>query len=174
MRTLLSLSASVSMLVAAPMVAEASPILTLDVWSAPPGGGGSQLELLTVMVESKGSGEARRLVWVARREFMADGATSWIDSDRCPQLKAMLRGFPATAIGGPDFSLDYENAATIPIPPTRKDGWDYRMSWRTFEGANVSVTHLPPSLYEWADGLRLGLTSCWEAGGAPRASARSR
>ncbi|MFK0298205.1 hypothetical protein ACIQTU_03200 [Brevundimonas sp. NPDC090276] len=173
MRTLLLLSASVAMLVAGPMVAKASPVLMLEVWSDLPGGGESQVELLTVTRELKGSGEARRLVWVARREFMADGATSLINSDRCPQLKVVLRGFPAPANGGPDFSLDYENAATIPIPPTRKDGWDYRMSWRTFEDANVSITPLPQSLYEWADRLRLGLNSCWETGEAPRPSAES-
>lgn len=172
MRKLLSLSASVAMLVAAPMAAEASPILTLDVWSGLPGGRDEQVELLTVMVEPRGADAERRLVWVAKREFMADGATSLINSDRCPEMKAMLRSLPS--IDGPDFVLEHERAPTRPIPPTRKDGWDYRMSWSTFEGANVSVSRLPQSLYEWADRFRGGLTACWEAGRvAPRAPAKS-
>ncbi|MGH7027768.1 hypothetical protein [Brevundimonas sp.] len=174
MRKLLSLSAGVVMLVAAPMVVEASPVLTLDVWSDRPGGRGEQVELLTIAVEPRGSGAARRLVWIAKRELLTDGATSLIDSDRCPQLKAVLRGFPVHSIEGPDFALEYESAATRPIPPTRKDGWDYRMRWSTFEGADVSVTRLSQSLYEWADRARLGLTPCWDAGRvAPRASAES-
>ena len=50
------------------------------------------------------------------------------------------------------------------IPPSRKDGYGYRMSWKTYGNAEVSVRNLPSSLYEWADDVLNDLELCWEAG----------
>jgi hypothetical protein len=89
-------------------------------------------------------------------------------------MKAMLRRFPAPSIDGPDFALESGSSGALLIPPTRKDGLDYRMGWRTFEEARVTVTNLPQPLYEWAERFRGGLAPCWEAGRvAPRAPVKS-
>lgn len=152
----------VAVLLAVPAIAGASPDVTLEVWGGERGQRYGEVERLTISKEFKGTGADGRVVWHARRDFVTDGATSLINSDQCPQFRALLARFPPVPVEGPDLVLEYTGSRDI--PPVRKDGYDYRMRWTTYGNTEVSVRNLPHSLYQWADEIRSGLTSCWEAG----------
>lgn len=108
--------------------------------------------------------ELETRLWRATRT--SERGTEAITSDTCPGLQNAALSFlhlPSIPIA-PSAGAVFGNA-TIPIPPTRKDGFSTRLSFstKTEDGSTAEVQVAHGNAYAaWGHDTVSGLLSCWE------------
>lgn len=140
--------------------------LTLRTWSG--GSAASNVEVDVIDFWAvRDVGYDTLLVWYARRDSSQnpEAPIEVINATDCPAILEALQAFEALDPPTARFRLRAPGPdEAIPIPPTRKDGWDFRIAYRAHAGGNVQVRFLPTAHYDWAETTRQNLEVCWDRG----------
>ncbi|MBX9461283.1 MAG: hypothetical protein KL785_09540 [Brevundimonas sp.] len=106
--------------------------------------------------------ELDRRVWRASR--VSENGEEQVDSETCPALRQVAHAFAAL----PDLSIAPPTmqvvSAPLPVPPTMKDGYSTRLTFRTvtLDGSEALVELRHGNAYaEWANSAVGSLAGCW-------------
>ncbi|MNS97090.1 hypothetical protein D3C72_1314130 [compost metagenome] len=137
---------------------------TLRTWNGEPAEKNIEIEVLDFWNERASDHSDRQMIWFARRERPAspDGQIEVVSSQACPAVRRALEAFQA--LPTPRANLLFEVPGDMAIEPTRKDGEDFRISYRSSNGEQVRLRFLSNARFQWATATRASLIDCWKDG----------
>lgn len=137
--------------------------MTLRTWSGERGDRNAENGIIDIWSEPPLNPSGRQIVWYARRE--TQGQVEIISTKTCPALRRSLEAFEALPPSHIRFNFEISDEPT-PLEPIRKDGADYRLSYRT-GSEQVRLRFLSHHHYQWASRLQSNLNDCWSGGWRP-------